>query len=111
MSLLICVSIPFSGAVAIALAHYGQGEGPIVLDDVECTGLEAYITDCHHNGYFSHNCIHAEDAAVQCLGEIHIMSWVNDVIFKWYSNDVITYKMINSFSFSSLSLLSQSPYN
>ena len=72
MSLLICVSISFTGAIAIALAHYGQGEGPIVLDDVECTGLEAYITDCHHNGYFSHNCIHAEDAAVQCLGEIHI---------------------------------------
>ncbi len=57
-----------TGAVAVGLAHYGQGNGPIVLDSVQCNGLEAYITDCSHNSYFTHDCIHAKDAGVQCLG-------------------------------------------
>ena len=61
-------NVSFVGAIAVSLSHYGQGEGPIVLDDVQCTGLETYITDCQHNGYYSHNCIHAEDAGVQCPG-------------------------------------------
>ena len=54
------------GAIAIGLAHYGQGEGPIILDNVHCNGLETYITDCQHNGYYTHNCAHAEDASVRC---------------------------------------------
>lgn len=66
--LLYGVCVPYTGAVAVGLAHYGQGEGPIVLDGVQCSGLETYITDCQHNGFFTHNCIHAEDAGVQCLG-------------------------------------------
>ena len=55
--------------MAVGLAHFGQGEGPIVLDGVNCNGLEPYVTDCTHNGYFTHDCIHAEDAGVQCQGE------------------------------------------
>ena len=47
----VCRQLGFSasGAVATGLAVYGQGTGPIVLDNVQCSGLEAYITDCHHN--------------------------------------------------------------
>ena len=59
------------GAVAVGLAHYGQGDGPIVLDNVACNGLETYITDCHNNGYYVHNCAHAEDAGVQCAGIVY----------------------------------------
>ena len=59
------------GAVAVGLAHYGQGDGPIVLDNVACNGLETYITDCQNNGYFVHNCAHAEDAGVQCAGIVY----------------------------------------
>jgi deleted-in-malignant-brain-tumors protein 1 len=60
------LGLPPNGAIAIAKGHYGQGAGPIVLDDVSCNGLEAYITDCQHNGYFTSNCLHAEDAGVRC---------------------------------------------
>ncbi|XP_019854098.1 PREDICTED: neurotrypsin-like [Amphimedon queenslandica] len=60
------LGFPSSGAVAVGLAHYGQGVGPIVLDNVACSGLETYITDCQNNGYYVHNCAHAEDAGVQC---------------------------------------------
>ena len=55
------------------MAHYGQGVGPIVLDNVACSGLETYITDCQNNGYYVHNCAHAEDAGVQCPGTIIIL--------------------------------------
>ena len=59
---------PSIGAVAFRYSRFGQGEGPIVLDNVRCTGLEAYLTDCPNNGYFIHNCGHYEDAGVRCPG-------------------------------------------
>uniref|UniRef100_A0A8C7ATV3 SRCR domain-containing protein n=1 Tax=Neovison vison TaxID=452646 RepID=A0A8C7ATV3_NEOVI len=48
-------------------AHYGQGSGPILLDDVQCSGTEANLGQCSHAGWFIHNCEHGEDAGVTCL--------------------------------------------
>uniref|UniRef100_M3XUP1 SRCR domain-containing protein n=1 Tax=Mustela putorius furo TaxID=9669 RepID=M3XUP1_MUSPF len=48
-------------------AHYGQGSGPILLDDVQCSGTEANLGQCSHAGWFTHNCEHGEDAGVTCL--------------------------------------------
>ncbi|XP_023931763.1 deleted in malignant brain tumors 1 protein-like [Lingula anatina] len=55
-----------SGSVSIPSAHFGQGTGSILMDEVACTGSEASIKDCNHSGWSSHKCDHSEDASVRC---------------------------------------------
>lgn len=59
---------------ALRGAPFGEGTGPILLDNMLCTGNEDSLKNCPHNGWKNHNCYHNEDAAVQCFntsGETH----------------------------------------
>uniref|UniRef100_A0A1L1SUH6 Scavenger receptor cysteine-rich domain-containing protein DMBT1 n=1 Tax=Mus musculus TaxID=10090 RepID=A0A1L1SUH6_MOUSE len=45
---------------------FGDGSGPIFLDDMRCLGTETNLGQCHHPGLSVHNCEHHEDAGAIC---------------------------------------------
>jgi deleted-in-malignant-brain-tumors protein 1 len=45
---------------------FGQGTGPIWLDDVGCSGREDKLEECSNRGIGTHNCQHHEDVAIRC---------------------------------------------
>ena len=63
----VCRMLGYEGALsAPGGAAYGEGEGDIFLDDVDCAGDESHIMDCFHAGLNIDNCVHSEDASVVC---------------------------------------------
>ena len=56
-----------SRVLAIGNAFYGEGSGPILMDDARCVGNEAHLSLCPFSGFGQHTCTHAEDAGVNCL--------------------------------------------
>ena len=52
---------------ALGNAYFGEGSGPIVLDNVQCAGNESALLDCVYvEGRFN-DCRHDEDAGVRCV--------------------------------------------
>ena len=54
------VGIPYSNA------HFGQGTGPIFLDDVTCTTSADQLLECYSRPILSTDCAHSSDAGVGC---------------------------------------------
>lgn len=62
----VCRQLNFKWGTAYSSAAFGEGEGDIFLDNVQCTGMESNLGDCQHNGWGNNNCRHYEDAGVAC---------------------------------------------
>ena len=66
----VCRQLGYPDAVAAPLfAHYGEGTGPILLDEVECLGTELDLFTCLQNEVGDHDCNHSEDASAECLSK------------------------------------------
>lgn len=48
------------------MAYFGEGQGPIHLDNVKCVGTEVSLGECSAVGPDAHDCRHSEDAGVIC---------------------------------------------
>uniref|UniRef100_A0A8D2H306 SRCR domain-containing protein n=1 Tax=Urocitellus parryii TaxID=9999 RepID=A0A8D2H306_UROPR len=65
----VCQQLGCGAALAAPRSSlFGDGAGPIFLDDVRCTGNETNLGQCHHLGLSVHNCGHHEDAGAVCSG-------------------------------------------
>ena len=56
---------------------YGQGSGPVFLSNLNCTGSELKILECHNDYYAAQSCGHYKDAGVQCLGRQYLQPSVS----------------------------------
>ena len=68
----VCRQLGFgSSGLAVYSASFGEGSGPIWLDNVLCTGNEPILAKCGHLGISAVRSIsfnHSSDAGVKCLG-------------------------------------------
>uniref|UniRef100_A0A1X7U930 SRCR domain-containing protein n=1 Tax=Amphimedon queenslandica TaxID=400682 RepID=A0A1X7U930_AMPQE len=76
----VCRQLGYGSGTSFGSAYFGQGNGSIVLDDVQCVGSESYLTNCTH--ITNHNCAHSEDAGVRCAycitGSIRLVGGSHD---------------------------------
>ena len=62
-----CRQLGFANAnAAPRRARFGEGSGPIWMDNMDCTGAETALADCEFRGWGVHNCRHREDAGAVC---------------------------------------------
>ena len=62
---IICRQIGYGPAIAASTeAEFGEGLGPILLDDLGCTADDDTLFTCPHAA--THDCGHGEDAGVHC---------------------------------------------
>ena len=61
----VCRQLGYDGASAAPRsAAFGPGTGAIWINDIQCTGNEASLSDCRQNTL--HYCGHGSDASVVC---------------------------------------------
>ncbi|XP_048008079.1 galectin-3-binding protein A-like isoform X2 [Megalobrama amblycephala] len=63
----VCRQMGFPEAIIVTPGgQYGEGSGPIWLDDMNCKGSESSLSECSFKGWGVTDCSHKEDAGVIC---------------------------------------------
>ena len=63
----VCRQLGFAGAnLTLKGAHFGEGSGPVWMDEVACTAKDSFLYNCKQREWGSSNCTHSRDAGVKC---------------------------------------------
>ncbi|XP_056144547.1 galectin-3-binding protein A-like [Lampris incognitus] len=63
----VCRQLGFPAAKSTAAGGaYGEGSGPIWLDDMNCEGTENFLSSCTFKGWAITDCTHKEDVGIVC---------------------------------------------
>ena len=57
--------------------EFGQGTGPILINQLQCSGDESEILNCPYSPFLLSSCSHYYDAGVVCEGMVCIMILTN----------------------------------
>ncbi|XP_065121920.2 scavenger receptor cysteine-rich domain-containing protein DMBT1-like [Paramisgurnus dabryanus] len=70
---LVCIELDCGDAIdAESNAYFGEGSGPIWMDEINCVGNESSLVDCGILGWGIHDCEHNEDAGVTCKAPVRL---------------------------------------
>ncbi|XP_078094604.1 scavenger receptor cysteine-rich domain-containing protein DMBT1-like [Mustelus asterias] len=64
----VCRQLGCGNSLDEGLISSGSGSGPILLDDVECSGEEPFLWNCSARPWGQQDCDHSEDVMVMCSG-------------------------------------------
>ena len=65
----VCRQLGYPDAVRVT-SSFGSDSAQIWLDDVQCTGNEASIDQCSHNGFNIYDCnFWTDQIGVECIGQ------------------------------------------
>ena len=66
---MVCRELGFLNGTATRHAQFGSGTGLVWIHQVGCLGNESKLSHCIHPGAGNvGNCLHTQDAGVQCSG-------------------------------------------
>ena len=65
----ICKMLNFTDSTKVyKAAHFGEGVGPIWLDNLDCEYGETDVGSCRQNSIGINDCDHTQDVGVTCSG-------------------------------------------
>jgi len=89
------------GSVIFSNAYFGTGTGPILLDDLLCTGSEARLVDCPRYtsrgiGTYDFCFGHYDDAGVRCMQCESTMDPVSYNTYNDYDDKMMCFKLLSN---------------
>ena len=64
-----CRQMGYADGSPETMSHFGDGDGPIWLDDVDCVGSETRLNDCPRKNWGDENCSDGEAAGAVCSNQ------------------------------------------